>query len=495
MKTRYYKLFFISLLLGAAFYACTEDEFGDMLPPSAEFNFTPALPIEGQEMLFYADPTEGSGAITSWQWDFSDGSTAAKRNPYHTFQQAGTYEVMLTVGNAAGAVHQFKRSVVVSPPPKEFVGELVWSFTNNTTVSNINEGSNKPAIAEDGTIYYIEGNAAAQSKMVAVTDEGSTAVLKWATVLGNQVSNAPSIGPDGNVYINTWAANRAIAKVDGGSGAILWSGSVGTGVSNNTPAIDAQGNVYHGSRQQGSNGGAFSWSPSGEKRWEITGVGAFYAAPVISKDGQTVYFLNTNEGKIWAVNAADGTSKWSESVGPGSGTHGTSLSMDADGTVYYTTNAHVVAIRDDGATGAIKWAAAVTGAAQSGVVIGPNGDLYTGSGAGLLSLNPTNGEINWTYDMQTTESVPAVDIDGNIYIGSTDGKLVVVNSEGLLSKEFSLGTGAVNSPVITGDGTVYVEGLDGTAIKLHKIAVMESGPAVSPWPMKGKNLKNTSLAD
>ncbi|HSJ68259.1 MAG TPA: PQQ-binding-like beta-propeller repeat protein [Anditalea sp.] len=494
---KYYKILILSLLLGSAFYACTEDEFGNIVPPAAEFNYTPALPIEGQEVLLYADPTEASGEITSWHWDFNDGSgaTSNKRNPYYTFEQAGTYDVTLTVGNAAGATQSFTKPVVISPPPKEFIGELVWSFTNNTTVGNINEGSNTPAIADDGTIYYIEGNAAAQSKMVAVRDEGSSAVLKWSTVLGNQVSNAPSIGPDGNLYINTWAANRSIAKLDAASGEILWSGSIGTGVSNNTPAIDAQGNVYHGSRQQGGNGGAFSWTPSGEKRWEITGVGAFYAAPVISKDGQTVYFLNTSEGKIWAVNSDDGTSKWSESTGPGSGTHGTSLSIDADGTVYYTTNAHVVAISDEGSSGSIKWAASITGAAQSGVVIGANGDLYTGSGAGLVSINPINGEVNWTYSMQTTESVPAVDIDGNIYIGSSDGKLVVVNSEGLLSKEFELGTGAVNSPVITGDGTVYVEGLDGTHIKLHKIAVEESGPAASPWPMKGKNLKNTAHAD
>jgi len=494
---KYIRLIILCLVMGGAFYACTEDEFGNVLPPGAEFNYTPALPIEGQEVLLYADPTEGSGEITSWHWDFNDGSgaTSNKRNPYYTFQSAGTYDVTLTVGNVAGATTSVTRSVTISPPPKEFIGELVWSFTNNTTVSNINEGSNAPAISDDGTIYYIEGNAAAQSTMVAVTDQGNAAVLKWATVLGNQVSNAPSIGPDGNLYINTWAANRSIAKLDGNSGEILWSGSIGTGVSNNTPAIDAQGNVYHGSRQQGTNGGAFSWTSSGEKRWEITGVGAFYAAPVISKDGNTVYFLNTNEGKIWAVNAENGTSKWSESIGPGSGTHGTSLSLDADGTIYYTTNAHVVAITDNGTTGSIKWAAAITGAAQSGVVIGGNGDLYTGTGAGLVSIDPNNGEVKWTYSMQTIESVPAVDIDGNIYIGSTDGKLVVVNPEGLLSKELELGTGAINSPVITSDGTVYVEGLNGTNIMLFKIAVEESGPADSPWPMKGKNLKNTAQAN
>ena len=478
-------------------FSCTEDEFGDVLPPRAEFNFTPELPIQGQEILLYANPMEGSGEITSWNWDFNDGSseTSNKRNPYYTFEQAGSFDVVLTVKNAKGESFEVSKVIEVSEPPKEFLGELIWSFTNNTTVSNMNEGSNAPAIADDGTIYFIEGNAAAQSKMVAITDQGDNAVLKWATVLGNQVSNAPSIGHDGNLYINTWAANRSIAKVDASNGEILWSGSVGTGVSNNTPAVDSQGNVYHGSRQQGTNGGAYSWTPSGEKRWEITGVGAFYAAPVISADDQTAYFLNTNQGKLWAVNTADGTPKWSESVGPGSGTHGTSISLDSDGTIYYTTNAHIVAISDNGENGSIiKWAVEITGAAQSGVVIGGDGDLYSGSGSGLVCLDPSDGNLKWTYSMQTTESVPAVDIDGNIYLGSSDGKLVVVTKQGLLAKEFELGTGAINSPVITADGTVYVEGLDGSNIKLYKIQVEESSPANSPWPMKGRNLKNTAKA-
>jgi outer membrane protein assembly factor BamB len=168
--------------------------------------------------------------------------------------------------------------------------------------------------------------------------------------------------------------------------------------------------------------------------------------------------------------------------------------MDADGTIYHTTNAHVVAITDGGASGTVKWSADITGAAQSGVVIGPGGDLYTGAAAGLVSINPADGSVNWTYPAGTTESVPAVDVDGNVYFGSSDGKLIVVNHEGQLLKEFQLGSGVVNSPTITANGTVYVEGLDGSVIKLYKIAVEEGGPANSAWPMKGQNIKNTGHA-
>lgn len=487
----------LSLLMSALLFSCKDDDTGELLPPAVDFNFTPAAPIEGQEILFYADRLEGSGEVAEWSWSFGDteGATSKKRNPYFTFAAPGSYQVKLVVRNRDGASVEVTKTVEVAPKPKEFLATVVWAFSNNAAVTKLNEGSSAPVIGDDGTVYYIEGNTnnGANGNVVAVTDQGKSAQLKWSTELANYIANSPSIGPDGNIYVNTWQNDKMVYKLNGTDGSILWSGS-GRGVSNNTPAVDAEGNIYHGSRLQSGDGGAYSWSSTGEKRWEIVGVGAFYAAPVLSRDGQTVYFLNTSDGKLWAINAADGTKKWDEPVGMGSGTHGSSLSVDGDGTIYYTTNAHVVAITDAGASGSVKWSADVKGAAQSGVVVGPNGHLYTGSGTGLVSINSTDGAVNWAYAMTTNESVPAVDVNGNIYIGATDGKLVVVSPAGLLLKEIQLGSGVVNSPTIAADGTVYVEALDGGVIKLYKIAVEESAPAESAWPMKGQNVKSTGRA-
>ncbi|UJH90081.1 hypothetical protein LZ575_14295 [Antarcticibacterium sp. 1MA-6-2] len=88
----------------------------------------------------------------------------------------------------------------------------------------------------------------------------------------------------------------------------------------------------------------------------------------------------------------------------------------------------------------------------------------------------------------------AVDEEGNIYVGATNGSLYIVNPDGELLKELELGDGAVNSPTIIANGTVYVEAKAGSTIELHKITVENSGPADSPWPMKGQNVKNTGVA-
>src|SRR5690606_34546558 len=122
-----------------------------------------------------------------------------------------------------------------------------------------------------------------------------------------------------------------------------------------------------------------------------------------------------------------------------SGIHGSSLSIGADGTIYFTTNTHVVAITDEGATGSVKWQTEVNDASNSGIVIGNTGNLYTGSRGGLVSLNPDDGTINWTYtDAEISESVPAVDANENIYIGTMDGMLLIINEDGNLEKEIEL---------------------------------------------------------
>lgn len=499
MKLR--KLLVLTLAMGLITVSCDDEENQrNSLAPRVDFTVSPETPLTGDEIVFNTEVLEPSSDIVSWHWSFfdHDSTTSTEQNPTFVYERPGTYQVTLDVVDANENAFKIVKPVVVGKT--EFPATLVWEFTNNTAITNINEGSNAPAIGDDGTVYYVEGNAAAESKVVAVNDLGETAELKWATAIGHQLSNAPSIDADGNVFINSWLGSAGISKLNGQTGDIMWSSSTVTGVSNNTAAIDSEGNTYHGTRSNAL-AGAFSWTADGQKRWEIIGVGAFYAAPVLSADESTVYLLNTDEGRVWAINTADGTQKWTSPVGADSDGYGSSLSIGADGTVYFTTNEHVAAVTDNGTTGTLKWATEVDGPANSGVVIGPSGDLYTGSLEGLVSLNPVDGSIKWTYEAEIRESVPAVDVNGNIYVGTVDGTLLIVNDWGGLEKEILLGDtnshlvdNVINSPTIASNGTVYVEGRDGPVIRLFKIAVENSGPATSSWPMKGQNVKNTGKA-
>ncbi len=49
----------------------------------------------------FADSSQGY--ITSWLWDFGDGSTSIEQNPSHTYENAGSYTVSLTVSGLGGS--------------------------------------------------------------------------------------------------------------------------------------------------------------------------------------------------------------------------------------------------------------------------------------------------------------------------------------------------------------------------------------------------------
>ncbi|WNY28177.1 hypothetical protein MmiEs2_03590 [Methanimicrococcus stummii] len=64
-----------------------------------------------------------TGNPTSWYWDFGDGSTSTDKNPRHTYQKSGYYNVTLTVKNAYGE----------STLLREGDGQKVWAEDSKKT--------------------------------------------------------------------------------------------------------------------------------------------------------------------------------------------------------------------------------------------------------------------------------------------------------------------------------------------------------------------------
>ena len=58
----------------------------------------------------------GDGAITTWAWDFGDGSTGAGVTTSHDYAAAGSYPVRLTVTDASGGTSTRTENVIVQPP-------------------------------------------------------------------------------------------------------------------------------------------------------------------------------------------------------------------------------------------------------------------------------------------------------------------------------------------------------------------------------------------
>lgn len=50
--------------------------------------------------IFLTDQSSSNTTITSWFWDFGDGTTSTEQNPVHTYAQNGSYTVCLTIQDA-----------------------------------------------------------------------------------------------------------------------------------------------------------------------------------------------------------------------------------------------------------------------------------------------------------------------------------------------------------------------------------------------------------
>jgi len=78
-----------------------------------------AEPISGYAPLtvsFRGSGTDSDGHITSYNWDFGDGSSSGNQNQSHSYSSPGTYIATLTVTDNRGATGTIPRTITVQTP-------------------------------------------------------------------------------------------------------------------------------------------------------------------------------------------------------------------------------------------------------------------------------------------------------------------------------------------------------------------------------------------
>jgi gliding motility-associated-like protein len=105
--------------------------------PMADLNFTPE-PADGCAPLtvdFEFNATMSVVQNNSWLWNFNDpgypGNTSTLQEPTHTFQNAGIYNVLLTIATIHGCQESFVTPVTVHPKP-------IAAFSTQPDVAYIN---------------------------------------------------------------------------------------------------------------------------------------------------------------------------------------------------------------------------------------------------------------------------------------------------------------------------------------------------------------------
>jgi PKD repeat protein len=109
------------------------------VPPAAAFY---AAPVAGGPGLAVTFQDQSSGWVGSWAWSFGDGGSSTLPDPLHTYIEAGSYSVSLTVAGPWGtdALNQPDLITIHQPPQADFgaapqsgSAPLQVSFSNLST--------------------------------------------------------------------------------------------------------------------------------------------------------------------------------------------------------------------------------------------------------------------------------------------------------------------------------------------------------------------------
>jgi PKD repeat protein len=73
-------------------------------PIQAEWSYTVA--DMSRRLVAFKDLSEGT--VTSWQWNFGDGTNSAEQNPIHAYPRAGDFTVTLDIQGPAGKSKKLK---------------------------------------------------------------------------------------------------------------------------------------------------------------------------------------------------------------------------------------------------------------------------------------------------------------------------------------------------------------------------------------------------
>jgi PKD repeat protein len=115
--------------------------------PTASFLTSPDSPVVNQSVTFNASASTATTGrfITSYNWDFGDGTTGSGVTTSHAYPNAATYTVVLQVVDDAGHVGTtsnkitvdlgFPHAVITVSPPSASVGQVVSFIGSQSTVS------------------------------------------------------------------------------------------------------------------------------------------------------------------------------------------------------------------------------------------------------------------------------------------------------------------------------------------------------------------------
>ena len=141
--------------------------------------------------------SDPDGEITSYEWDFGDGSTASGATVQHTYASDGIYTVTLNVTDDFGAYDEDTCQVIVdTSPPQTTVklngtaGENDWYISNVTVKFVVNETGS----GVNATFYKIDnGNWTKYTGSFVISEEGEHLLQFYSDDIAGNVEETKNV--------------------------------------------------------------------------------------------------------------------------------------------------------------------------------------------------------------------------------------------------------------------------------------------------------------
>ncbi len=224
--------------------------------PTPKADFSPTVGCVTEAVSFQDMTSLASGRLTTWAWDFGDGTSASVQSPSHRYTRDGSYTVRLTATSDLGCSQTITKTIVIYPTPVAQAGpDQLNCGSNSTTLA-----ANSPSPAT-GLWTVVRGTGGSFSNASSPTSRftgnpNEAYLLRWT------VSNGGCVNATDEVEIQL----RPIPQVNAGPDILLIEGE-------STPL-------------QGSGQGTLSWSPV------VALSNPNIGNPVVSPLETTTYYLN-----------------------------------------------------------------------------------------------------------------------------------------------------------------------------------------------------------
>jgi outer membrane protein assembly factor BamB len=381
----------------------------------------------------------------------------AERAPY-------AYDVALDPTSPWPKFRRTSRQDGRSPIRPTLAGGAQWTFQTGKGIFST------PVIGGDGTVYV----GSADRTFYAIARDGT---LLWSRLTGEIIDSAALLDDRGRVYVGS--GDGHLYALDRTTGDVVW-----TFAADDPSVTGAYIDWFEGNVALGADGALlvpndnfFTYAlgrDDASVAWRFRTVDQTWSLPAVDTAADRVYLGNNNlltvlGDNTFALDGATGTKIWSHAT---DGTIAASPLLTAGGRVVVGGFDGFVRAYD-AVSGTEAWPApfgardhiyASPGELPDGTIVQPSAD------GSVYGLDPTNGALHWQFDTRDAiRASPAIDGDGNVYVGAGDGRLYVIGPDGRLRWSMQLIDAArddLNASPALGADAIVVAGESGQVFSI-----------------------------